>query len=34
MNHHESEACIIRAKAGSQEDLVKLLAQITALEVR
>jgi RNA polymerase sporulation-specific sigma factor len=27
MNHHEIEACVIRAKSGSQEDLLKLLAQ-------
>ena len=24
MNHHEIEACVIRAKAGNQEDLLKL----------
>ncbi len=27
MNHHEIEACVIRAKSGNQEDLLKLLEQ-------
>jgi RNA polymerase sigma factor (sigma-70 family) len=27
MNHHEIEACVIRAKSGSQEELLKLLEQ-------
>jgi RNA polymerase sporulation-specific sigma factor len=27
MNHHEIEACVIRAKTGNQEDLLKILEQ-------
>jgi RNA polymerase sigma factor (sigma-70 family) len=27
MTHHEIEACVIRAKAGNQEDLLKILEQ-------
>lgn len=27
MNHHEIEACVIRAKGGNQEDLLKLITQ-------
>jgi RNA polymerase sporulation-specific sigma factor len=27
MNHHEIESCVIRAKSGNQEDLLKILEQ-------